>query len=216
MTDNLSLISSGTVASGATIIPVVSVASIYQVPNGGAPYYPGWVGNPSITPNGGGVDLQSINVVTPSITIANPTTGTIAAGATLYLGTYQESNSFITTNPSLALDNCAIFGFAQHAPLSGVTLSWTNCATDSNPTGQTGLTVVNPYASQFVAASGVATSGSIDARPKAGNGLNIGTFNAAYPTDLFGQPYAAVNPTVGAIQFPASVPSSAKFFRSFP
>lgn len=77
----------------------------------------------------------------------------------------------------------------------------TACATEYTA-GISGFTAVGAMSAQFISAYNVGTT-AIDARPKTGNGLNIGTFSGTYPTDIYGTAYAATNPTVGAVQFSA-------------
>jgi hypothetical protein len=189
-TQNVLATATATAAPGQAVITLdpTSIAGLSVGSSGNG----NWAGHPSIPNN---TDILSINAGANQVTLkANLTGSGIAIGDKVYFG----AGALFALNgggPSSTLTNCAVFGFSC-ASVNASGLTYTTCATDY-AAGQSGFTAM-PYASQFVAASGVVASG-IDVTPKAGNGLGIGV--GLTGNDLFGHPFTN---SLGAIQFQAA------------
>lgn len=195
-TSSVVLTATVTAASGTTLT-FASTALITAAPGH-------WVGHPGVP-----IDTYVVSKTGTTVTLSNALTGTVTSGDTVYFGKQDEfenaGGSPITT-PSV-YSNCAVFGMVNHG-VNGRGFTATACATEYTA-GISGFTAVGAMLAQFQNAYNVGTT-AIDARPKTGNGLNIGTFSGTYPTDIYGTAYAATNPTVGAVQEISAVTGRAR------
>ena len=107
---------------------------------------------------------------------------------------------------------CATFGFVVPAAAAGsnAVVIVSESATDyaGGISGFTTVVFANQFGSAYDVTPGGITGGSpgtIDPRPKAGNGLAVASAGGPYPNDLFGTPFTT---SAGAIQYQsASVPT---------
>ena len=91
----------------------------------------------------------------------------------------------------------AVFGFSGSATSLIDTANSSNNATDAATFPGTNNALSLVVANQFINPT---ATGTLDLRPKAGNGLQVGIANALITTDLFGATRAAP-PTIGAIEY---------------
>lgn len=125
------------------------------------------------------------------------TTADIPAGSTILFGVFAGAEG-----QNCAAENSAFFGM-QIPYQPAYPYSATTCATDSNPLGHAGFSIV-PYPQQLRLASGV-FGGKVDGRPLPGNQLQGGTYLSSVPTDIYGN-VRRNPPTIGAVENGAESP----------
>lgn len=203
-----------TLVSSGTTLYVANTASV--VPKPGPSPFGMYVYHPNVSlganvlsiPNAGTIVLQGGSI-----------TGTISVGATVgFVG--AAAADYAGPSAVLTAESSTFFGAQVPGGASGTlaTQSFTGCLTDTTApmSSPSGLTQGASFANSVSAAAGLFATGTIDLRLKTGSPLiAAGVYDAAVPTDIYGQ--TRPNPPSAWLAEPIAASSgNATFFHPAP